>query len=118
MSQKKKQNVKISEWLLEIILLVMIVLFGIIAKNFLSVSNLFNILRSISFKGIIACMMTLVIISGEIDLSVGSTVAFAGVVTAYFDNLFSQTLGVPAAAAILAARVRWRYPPWWAWSSQ
>ena len=105
MSQKKKQNVKISEWLLEIILLVMIVLFGIIAKNFLSVSNLFNILRSISFKGIIACMMTLVIISGEIDLSVGSTVAFAGVVTAYFNKLFSQTLGMPAAAAILAAMV-------------
>ena len=105
MSQKKKQNVKISEWLLEIILLVMIFLFGIIAKNFLSVSNLFNILRSISFKGIIACMMTLVIISGEIDLSVGSTVAFAGVVTAYFNKLFSQTLGMPAAAAILAAMV-------------
>lgn len=47
------------------------------APNFLSSRNLLNILRAVSFNGIIACGMTLVIISGDIDVSVGSAVAWA-----------------------------------------
>ena len=102
MNHKNKQ-IKISEWLLEIILLVMIICFSLTAPNFLSIRNFLNILRSISFKGIIACMMTLVIISGEIDLSVGSIVAFSGVVTAYLNKLFSQKLGWNAITSIVLA---------------
>ena len=102
MNHKNKQ-IKISEWLLEIILLVMIICFSLTAKNFLSIRNFLNILRSISFKGIIACMMTLVIISGEIDLSVGSIVAFSGVVTAYLNKFFSQKLGWNAITSIVLA---------------
>ncbi len=45
---------------------------------FLKIENLVNILRQWSFVGIISLGMTLVIISGGIDLSVGSLVAFAG----------------------------------------
>lgn len=87
MNTAKTRKFKITDWLLEIILLAMIILFSLTANNFLTVGNLFNILRNISFKGIIACFMTMVIISGEIDLSVGSTVAFAGVITAYVNKM-------------------------------
>nr|WP_321305859.1 ABC transporter permease [uncultured Sphaerochaeta sp.] len=56
--------------------------------NFLKVRNLTNILRQISYTGIIGLGMTLVIISGGIDLSVGSMTAFVGGIAIYFLNLF------------------------------
>jgi ribose/xylose/arabinose/galactoside ABC-type transport system permease subunit len=49
--------------------------------TFLQPDNLRNVLRQVSMESIIAVGMTLVIISGGIDLSVGSTVALTGVVT-------------------------------------
>jgi ribose transport system permease protein len=48
------------------------------AVTFLSLENFRNILANWSFIGIIALGMTFIIISGGIDLSVGSLVAFAG----------------------------------------
>ena len=70
------------------------------AEGFFSVDNLLNVLRNVSMQGIIAFGMTMVIISGEIDLSVGSAVAFAGCFTAYLTGLLDG-LG-PALAVPLA----------------
>jgi ribose transport system permease protein len=56
--------------------------------NFLQVRNLTNILRQQSYTGIIALGMTLVIICGGIDLSVGSMMAFVGGITIYVLNAF------------------------------
>jgi ribose/xylose/arabinose/galactoside ABC-type transport system permease subunit len=50
--------------------------------SFMTWSNWMNILRSNSLKGVIALGMTMVIIAGMIDLSIGSTVALAGVIVA------------------------------------
>ena len=47
---------------------------------FLQLNNIINILRNNSVVGIIALGMTLIIITGGIDLSVGSQLAFIGVV--------------------------------------
>lgn len=47
------------------------------APNFLSSRNLLNVLRAVAFNGIIACGMTFIIISGDIDVSVGSAVAWS-----------------------------------------
>jgi len=47
-------------------------------QNFLKPENLINILKQWSFVGIVAIGMTIVIISGGIDLSVGALVAMAG----------------------------------------
>ncbi|MEQ8674885.1 MAG: ABC transporter permease [Aggregatilineales bacterium] len=47
------------------------------APNFLSSRNLLNIMRAVSFSGIIACGMTLIIISADIDVSVGSAAAWS-----------------------------------------
>ena len=50
--------------------------------NFLKKENLLNVLKQISVVAIIAIGMTMVIITAGIDLSVGSLIAFSGVITA------------------------------------
>src|SRR4051794_41593345 len=52
----------------------------ILTPHFLNVSNLLNIAEQTSINAIVAVGMTFVILSGGIDLSVGSMVALAGVV--------------------------------------
>ena len=55
----------------------MFVLAAVFAPHFATPNNLLNVLRQAAFTGIIAYGMTLVIVSGEIDISVGSAVAFS-----------------------------------------
>jgi ribose transport system permease protein len=57
--------------------------------NFLKKENLLNVMKQISVVAIIAIGMTMVIITAGIDLSVGSLIAFSGVITA----LAIQALG-------------------------
>ena len=51
----------------------------VLTPHFLTVSNLLNIAQQTSINAIVAAGMTFVIISGGIDLSVGSIVALSGV---------------------------------------
>jgi simple sugar transport system permease protein len=57
--------------------IILFILLSIIAPNFLTSRNILNVLRAISFTGMIACGMTFIIVSGDIDVSVGSATAFA-----------------------------------------
>ena len=50
--------------------------------RFLSQLNLFNVMRQVSITGLLAVGMTFVILTAGIDLSVGSLLAFAGLVAA------------------------------------
>jgi len=60
-------------------LLALVILLSILVpESFLSLDNLLNVLRRSSVYGIMAVGMTLIIISGGIDLSVGSLMALAG----------------------------------------
>lgn len=64
-----------------LILLIVIVVFAIFAHPmFLTDKNLINLLMQISVNGIVAVGMTLVIITGGFDLSVGSVMAMSGVI--------------------------------------
>ena len=63
-----------------VFLLTLMVIFSILQPRFLSELNLFNVMRQISITGLIALGMTFVILTGGIDLSVGSVVALAGLV--------------------------------------
>jgi ribose/xylose/arabinose/galactoside ABC-type transport system permease subunit len=65
-----------------IILMLLVAVMSVISDGFLSSYNIFNVLRQISFTGIIAVGMTFVILTAGIDLSVGSLVALAGMVAA------------------------------------
>ncbi len=62
-----------------IAVLVELVVFSAIAPGFLSLDNLINISLQTAITGILAVGMTLVILTGGIDLSVGSVVALSGV---------------------------------------
>lgn len=67
-----------------IVFIFVIIGMGISSPVFLTQRNLLNILLQSSMIGITACGMTFVILMAEIDLSVGSVSAFAGVVAAKF----------------------------------
>ena len=77
-------------------LLGLIVVLWILTPHFLTVSNLLNVAQQATIIAIIAVGMTFVIITGGIDLSVGSVLAFAGVVMA---NALQS--GVPLPLALL-----------------
>ncbi len=66
----------------------------ILTPHFLTVSNLLNVAQQTSINAIIAIGLTFVIISGGIDLSVGSLVAFSGVVLA---TLLQRDVPLPLA---------------------
>lgn len=62
--------------------LILVIVLSILNQNFLSVGNVTNILRQVSINGILAIGMTYVILTGGIDLSIGSILAIAGAVSA------------------------------------
>ena len=89
--------------ILESILVLLCILLAFTATGFLTADNLLNVLRNVSMQGVIAFGMTMVIISGEIDLSVGSAVAFAGCLTAFLTLKLTGDwfmLSLPLAIAI------------------
>jgi inositol transport system permease protein len=63
-------------------LLALMAVFALMNENFMKPVNLFNVLRGVSITGLIALGMTFVILTAGIDLSVGSLVAFSGMVAA------------------------------------
>lgn len=63
-------------------LLLLCFLLSFLSPYFLTVSNLLNVLEQTAINAVIAVGMTFVIVSGGIDLSVGSIVAFSGVLLA------------------------------------
>lgn len=66
-----------------IFLLLLVLFFWLLHPNFLHPLNIFNVLRQVSISGLIAIGMTFVILTAGIDLSVGSLLAFSGLVGAY-----------------------------------
>ncbi len=67
-----------------IIFCLLLIISSMISDSFLTQRNIFNLLRQHADIGIISMGMLLVILTGGIDLSVGSMVAFTSVLTAYF----------------------------------
>ena len=63
-----------------IILILLCALFAALNPAFISLNNIINILRQVAINGIIAVGMTMVLVTGGIDLSVG---AVAGIGTVF-----------------------------------
>src|SRR3954462_11222868 len=79
-------------------LVAIVVVFAVLSPNFLTERNLLNILQQSSINACVALGMTLVIIAGGIDLSVGPTAAISAIAAAAM-----MIGGVPMALAIPAA---------------
>ena len=81
---KKEQGKKVNWGDMGIILtlIAMIIFFSVVTKSFLSAKNFANIARQISITGICSVGMTMVILTGGIDLSIGSVIGFTSAVAA------------------------------------
>lgn len=101
METKKKFANIISEYFILVIFIALIVVLTILKSSFIRPDNLVNILKQASINGILAFGMMFVIISGGFDMSVGSTVAFAGVFAALLGR-GEYPLIVPLSAALAA----------------
>lgn len=101
-------------------LIVLIAFCGLLSPNFLTVANFRSILTQNSVTCIVAVGMTLVLITGEIDLSVGSTVGLAGTAFAFIvvdahQPVILGAIAVLAGAALIGGvtgvlRVVWGIP--------
>jgi len=86
---------------LAIVLIATCVVLAVAAPNFFTPANLLDIVRQVSFTGIIALGMTLVIVAAEIDISVGSAIAFSSAVFSVLAVRVALPLWL-AALAVLA----------------
>lgn len=107
-THKKINMTEIVNLYRSVIILIIIALVAAIASPaFLSVGNIFNVIRQIAMAGIVACGMTFVILLGGIDLSVGSVVGLAGVIAAGIlrdtDNVLFAISGAIAVGVICGA---------------
>ena len=80
-----------------IVLIIICMVFAYLEPAFVSQRNIFNVLRQVSIYGLLAVGMTFVILTGGIDLSIGSVLAFAGLVAASVEKGGRGLLSVGAA---------------------
>ena len=83
-----KKNVK--SWMNQNIIVfafvALFIVFSILSPAFLNLNNLLNITRQISFRGIAAVGMMMIILTGGIDLSMGSTIELVNVLCPNHDG--------------------------------
>jgi ribose transport system permease protein len=82
-------------------LLVLIIVFSVLSPNFLKFENVMGILLATSVNGILALGVTFVIITGGIDLSIGTVMTLAAVIT----GVLITNLGAPVLVGILGGVV-------------
>lgn len=92
---KDRGAVLLSKYGIVLVLLAMMVTMSILSEAFLTTQNLLNVVRQISFIGIVAMGVTMVIITTGIDLSSGSLIALVSVVSATFAHPGEYPLIVP-----------------------
>ncbi len=91
-------------WVLPAVIAAMVVVIQLQNSNFLTTQNIMNILRQVSVNGVIAFGMTTVILTGNIDLSIGSTIGLSSVIgCTVMKSTGSVWLGILVAVAVGAA---------------
>ena len=97
--QLKKYLQFIIEYNTVFIFLLMLLVSAMASEAFFTPSNFFNLVRQVAPIGIISMGMLLVILTGGIDLSVGSVVAMTGVLCAHFSRMLPLPLAIIASLA-------------------
>ncbi len=83
-----------------VVLAALVVLFAVKSPYFLTTNNILNILSAIAVTGIIAVPATMLLVAGQVDLSVGSGAAFCGVLLA--TQVAPRGLGLAIVLAVVA----------------
>ncbi|HKL42778.1 MAG TPA: ABC transporter permease [Clostridia bacterium] len=103
LTQKKKRRTNLLRtYGLLLVFIILLIILLIISPNFRNPRNIVNLLQQNAVIGIIACGMTLMMISGGFDLSVGSTAALSGMVAAALFLRFSIPVGIIGGLAAAA----------------
>jgi len=79
---------------------VFMIAFTIANPKFLTVDNVFSVLRSSAILGVMALGVTFVVISGNLDLSVGSMMSFSAIVVLDLHDKMGPLLAIPAMFAM------------------
>ncbi len=80
---KKQKKFFISNTItLVMVLIAMFIFFSLASRHFLSTYNILSMVSNLSFMGIVAAVLTMVMISGEIDFSIGGNIGLTSVVAA------------------------------------
>lgn len=82
-------------------LIVLCVIISIAAPRFLNINNILNVLTQVSVNAILAIGMSFVILTGGIDLSVGSTLALTGAIAAAFAKSGDGGVMIPLIIALV-----------------
>ena len=85
-----------------IVMILLFVVMSVINKNFMTYTNMFNLARATAVSGILALAMTFVIITGGIDLSVGTHVGLAGMVVTQLTVNGILPIGLAVIVALIA----------------
>ncbi|MFW5643974.1 MAG: ABC transporter permease, partial [Alkalispirochaeta sp.] len=123
-SRKRSLSLIMSEYGILFVFLLLVLILSLVTPNFLRSRNILNVLRQTSINGLLSIGMTFVILTGGIDLSVGSVLAFAGIVSASFASdaiggqiyhpIISMGIGLLAGGALGAVNgifvAKWRMP--------
>ncbi|GAB7004942.1 ABC transporter permease [Nocardioides sp. AN3] len=78
----------------------MLLIFSMVADSFLTVSNLGNVLKASAALGVLAIGLTIVLILGDFDLSIGYTATAAGMLAAGTAQSFGMAGGTVAALLV------------------
>jgi len=84
-------------------LILLCVFLSLTTDTFLTVRNFLNVMDQVTVLGVMAVGMTLVILIGGIDLSVGSVLALSGMVMGYLGNNLGWPFGIAIVAALIAS---------------
>ena len=103
-NDKQKWWQQITEYSLIVIFIVMFLTMSLTVDHFFSIENMLGLALSISQIGMVACTMMFCLASRDFDLSVGSTIAFAGVLCAMVLNATDST-AIAIVAAVAAGAV-------------
>lgn len=99
--EMNKFSAILSSYMIYFVLIIMVIAISVLSGGkFLKITNILNVLRQVTITGTLAIGMTLVLVTGGIDLSVGSVMAITGVVAA---DLAHADGAIPLPVAILAA---------------
>ena len=102
MKKKNKAVELLVKYRVFVIFLALFIIMAVSSDSFLTRSNILNMLRQLSINGIVAVGMTFVLITGGIDLSVGSVLTFSAMVGCSFIQEGSPYPVVMAVAISLA----------------
>jgi L-arabinose transport system permease protein len=106
-NDRQKWWQQVTEYSLILIFAVMFVTTSLTVDHFFSIENMLGLALSVSQIGMVACTMMFCLASRDFDLSVGSTVAFAGVLCAMVLNATGNTFIAIVAAVAAGAVIGW-----------